>query len=149
MRNFIFAAVTIFASLQSVNSLADHHLNADKDAVLKIEQAFAEAMVDGDGAWFKKTLTEDFKIVLPDGQVWGREKYINAWTTGAIDCTKCDNLELDVRIIGDLAIVIGQGDVAGTSDGEAFAHTEEWTDVYIKKDGAWKCVSVHVCKVKK
>ena len=148
MRIFTLLAIAILVPFTDATAFADHHLSADKDAILKIEKEWANAMVDGDGAWFKKTLTDDFKIVLPEGQVWTRDQFVNAWTTGAIDCTKCDNLKLDVRILGDTAIVIGQGDVAGIADGKEFAHTEKWTDVYMKKDNAWKCVSCHVCKVK-
>jgi len=120
----------------------------DKEAIQKIEKDWANAMVDGDGAWFNKNLTDDFKIVFPEGAVWDRDKFADAWTAGTIDMAKCDNLHLDIRIIGDVAIVIGQGDVAGKFNGEAFAHTEKWTDVYIKKGDTWKCVSCHVCKVK-
>ncbi len=148
MRNVILLTVVLSTAFTSATAFADQHLTADKDAILKIENDFAKAMVDGEGAWFKKTLSDDFKIVLPEGQVWSRAQYIDAWVTGAIDCSKCDNLKLDVRILGDTAIVIGTGDVAGTADGKEFAHTEKWTDVYMKKGDEWKCVSCHVCKVK-
>ena len=139
------AIVALFASRETQ---ADHHHDADKKAILQIENDWAQAMVDGDGAWFKKTLTDDFKNVLPEGQVWDRDKFADAWTTGLIDCSKSEIEELDVRFFGDTAIVIGQGKVAGIASGKTFEHTEKWTDVYVKRDGGWKSVSCHVCTLK-
>ena len=123
---------------------ADDNADADKKAILKIEEDWAKAMVDGDGQWFKKMLTDDFKIVLQDGQILDRTKFVDAWTTGTFDCSKSDVLDLDVRLFGNTAVVIGRGDIAGKANGKPFKHIEQWTDIYVKVDGDWKCVSCHV-----
>lgn len=149
MRSLIVLTIVLFATLRAEHGFCDNDSDSDKGAILKLEKEFSQAMIDGDVSWFNNTLTEDFKIVLPDGDLWNRAKYVNAWETGALDCSKSEIVELDVRVYGDTAIVIGQGDVAGTADGKPFEHTERWTDIYVKRDGKWMCVSVHVCKVDK
>jgi ketosteroid isomerase-like protein len=149
MRNFTLLTVLLLTSFANATAFADHHLSADKDAILKIEKEWAKALVEGDGTWFKTALRNDYKSVFPNGEVWSSDKFANAVTTGEINCSKCEILELDVRIVKDVAIVIAYFDVAGKSNGKDFVQKEKWTDVYVKDGEAWKCISSHGCKLTK
>ena len=149
MRNLTSLLLLVLAPFVSCPVLADDNADAEKKAILKIEEEWSKAMVDGDGKWFKKMLSDDFKIVLPDGQIWDRTKIADAWTTGTFDYSKCDILDLAVRLFGNTAVVIGRADVAGKANGKPFKHIEQWTDIYVKADGDWRCVSSHVSSPEK
>ena len=149
MRNLTLLALSVLFTFANATAFADHHLSTDKEAIIKIEKEWAKALVAGDGAWFKNALMSDYKSVFPNGEVWSRDKFSNAVSTGVIDCSKCDIIELDVRIFEGVAVVIAQFDLAGKANGKEFAQKEKWTDVYVKDGAAWKCVSSHGCKLPK
>ena len=70
---------------QEVKFTGKHTRNTQdtaREAIVQIEKQWAKAMVDGDAEWFKKMLTDDFRIVLPEGQVWNRAEFADAWATG-------------------------------------------------------------------
>ena len=148
MRNLAaISAFTLFAMIVNAAAFADHHLTADKDAIIKIEKEWANALLEGDGKWFKDNLAQDYRSVFSNGEVWNRARFANAVSTGVINCSKCDILELDVRIFSGVAVAISEFDVAGKSNGKDYAQKEKWTDVYVKDGDTWKCVSSHGCKL--
>ena len=146
MRHLVLTLL-MFAAVPALPSIADQP-KGEKETILQIEKDWVKAMIDGNGKWFRNNMVGDFKIVFPEGDIWTLDEFASAWTSGKIDMKKCDNVELDVRIVGKTAIVVGQGDVTGVFDGDAFSHTEKWTDVYVKIGDRWKCVACHVSKVK-
>ncbi|MCR9293509.1 MAG: nuclear transport factor 2 family protein [bacterium] len=145
MRGLTLFSVVLIMAFTTTSAIADHHLEAEKEAIVKIEKEWAKALVEDDTDWFKKTLADDYKSVFPDGEVWDRERFIDALATGEMDCSEVEILDLDVRVLGDVAIVIGHYKVAGNANGNPFASKDKWTDVFMKMDGTWKCVSSHGC----
>ena len=44
-------------------------------------------------------------------------------------------------------VVIGRNEVTGAWDGESFDSKDRFTDVFIRRDGQWVCVSTHTCAI--
>jgi hypothetical protein len=58
--------------------------------------------------------------------------------------------EIDVRIYGETAVVIGRSTNKGINpNGNEFSHDEFWTDILVKSNGEWKWVSTQVAVLKK
>jgi hypothetical protein len=109
----------------------------------KLENQMAEALVHGDGPAFQKFLGDDWKIVLSDSAVLTAGQVVEALAKGSLKFTKCTVSELEVRVYGDTAIVRGIDETVGKLDGEDFSGKDRFTDVFIRKDGAWLCIATH------
>ena len=72
-----------------------------------------------------------------------REQLFKAMKDGALTFASYEQSALEVRIYGDAAVVIGTGKSKGAWNGEAFTSHERFTDVFIRREGKWLCVSTH------
>jgi ketosteroid isomerase-like protein len=108
-----------------------------------LEEKMSDALIKGDVAAFAKTVVDDWRIVLGDGKTLTLAQVKEALSSGTLKIRSVKLSELEVRIYGDTAVVIGLNQTDGSWDGEDFNTRDRFTDVFIKKDGAWKCVASH------
>lgn len=52
-----------------------------------------------------------------------------------------------VRVYGTTGILIATGVSAGHFDGHAFEEYERQSNVFVKRDGEWKCVLAHLSRI--
>ena len=146
---FAFAS-SIAIGLLSTPCFADEaSRQADHEAVENLEYEFAKAMIKPDLEWMDEMLAEDFKIVLPNGQIKDKKAFVDSWRANAWDYHEIDVLKPDIRIYGDSAVSIGRAHNKGVkNNGEEFSHDELWTDVLVKRNGKWRYVSIQVMMLK-
>ncbi|WP_161604281.1 nuclear transport factor 2 family protein [Roseiconus nitratireducens] len=127
--------VALSPSWASADDIAD---------IKKLDAEFGQSLVEGTGTWLKNNLADDFKIVLPSGDALNKQEYVERWTSDTFVVTSCQTRGIDVRLFGNVAIVIGHGPIKGEAYGKPFDEIQQWTEVFVKTDGKWKCVSCHV-----
>jgi ketosteroid isomerase-like protein len=57
--------------------------------------------------------------------------------------------DLRVRVYGDSAVVTGLTRTKGKFMGQEFSTQERATDVFVKRDGRWRCVLTHLTRLPK
>jgi ketosteroid isomerase-like protein len=114
-----------------------------KKELIQIEQDSAKALASNDTPAILARLSDDWKMVLTDGQVLTRADLESALKSGKLKFNAYNSADLDVRIFGDTAVVIGSGTSKGAWDGNDFTGADRFTDVYTRRDGKWLCVSSH------
>ena len=112
-----------------------------------LERKMSDTLIKGDGPAFAKCVSEDWKIVLSDGKMLTIAQVTDALTAGKLKFRSVALSDLEVRGYGETAIVIGVNQTFGSWDGEDFQGKDRFTDVFVKKDGAWKCVASHTSTV--
>ena len=108
-----------------------------------LEQKMSDSLLKGDAAGFEKQVAEDWKIVLGDAKMMTLAQVKEGITTGKLKFQSVKLSDLEVRTYGDTAIVIGVNETIGWWEGNNFEGRDRFTDVFVKKDGAWKCVASH------
>ena len=114
---------------------------AAKAEVTKAEQELTDALTKGHGELLEQKLAPDWKYVASDGSLMSRAEIIKAVKSGALKFEQHAIAELDVRVFGEAAVVVGTSTSRGTWEGESFALRDRFTDVFIRKEGKWLCVS--------
>ena len=114
-----------------------------KKEIIQIEQDLAKALSNNDTKAILAVLSEDWKMVLGTGEILTRSDLMAAFESGKLKFSAYSSADLDVRIFGDAAVVIGSGTSKGTRDGNDFTGADRFTDVYVRRDGKWLCVSSH------
>ena len=115
----------------------------DKQELTRIETAFVEALAKNDPAAFRALITDDWKVVLGEGSVMTADQILNPLKEGKLKFSSFTVEDLDIRIYADAAVVIGTNHTKGEWDGQEFTGKSRFTDVFIRTDGKWRCVSSH------
>jgi ketosteroid isomerase-like protein len=115
--------------------------------LLKLEREWLDSYIKGDEDTMARIESDDFTITYQDGSVRTKSDELANLKkrTGPPDPSLTMSTEdVKVRIYGDTAVLTGVF-VAKSAE-----HLERsrYTDVYVKKDGAWRVVASHLTSVK-
>jgi ketosteroid isomerase-like protein len=122
-------------------ALADTRAPASTAETLKqLERDWAEAMRVGDGEQIGRILGDDWVEVTSDGRRLTREQVIAGVKSSRM---KVDSIEfgpLDVKVLGDVAVVQGSHVERSTRNGERSSAEMVWMDVFANRNGKWVVV---------
>jgi ketosteroid isomerase-like protein len=106
----------------------------DQVIVAKREKAVADNMA------------EDFRIIDGHGNVENKAQFVAGVMDAklTIDPYKVDDFE--IRFYGDVALLSGHTLMTGTYDSEKFTSNYRYIDMYVKRGGTWKIVSVQITR---
>lgn len=111
-----------------------------QEEILKVEDGFAQAMVQNDPEAIGRFLDDDWIIVDPDGGIIDKARFLDVIKSGALTHETMDSKDPRVRIYGDTAVVTALTSTKGRFMEQAFTTEERATDVFVKKHGRWQCV---------
>lgn len=109
--------------------------------VLSAEKEWTQAHLATDVEALDRLMHPDYKIIKPDGVVWGKETALASYVPGKRFWTEAESSEYLVRIYGVTAIVIGKWKTKGVNNGESFDYSARYTSVWIKEKGKLMMVS--------
>ena len=119
----------------------------DEQALIKIQHEWAEARMKGDSSYTRRLEAENCTVVWPDGSIVNKREDLKSMT-GDIVFAEFKIDDLQVRLYGDTAIVVGQGTIrAHEGNQNLLGGKFVWTDTFVKQNGAWKVVASQVTPV--
>lgn len=101
-------------------------------------EGIREAMFNTDVTALQELIAGDYRGFDPQGQPQDREMTLSAYRPGGVRLERYDVEELDLRVVGEVGIVTGIGDIAGTWGPYEFAHHVRFLDLYVHRDGRWQ-----------
>ena len=119
-----------------------------EEELLKIENEFAEAIVRNDLEGIGRLVADDWIIIEPDGGIVDRARFFEVIKSGALTHDTMESEDLRVRVYGDSAVVTAVTRTKGKFMGQEFNTQERATDVFVKRDGRWRCVLTHLTRVR-
>jgi len=145
IRSIISVLIASFAVACSTSSTGH-----DSAAQLLTAQADAwdKAIVAKDSAAVAANVAPDFAQIESGGTVIGRDEFIKDLLdpTLRIDPYKVE--DFGVRIYGDTALLTGRIRMTGSSEGKSFSSHFRYIDIYVKRDGVWKVVSIQITRMR-
>jgi ketosteroid isomerase-like protein len=118
--------------------------NEMEKEVMKVEEEFGEAMIKNDADRIGTLLADDWIIIDPDGAIMDKARFLSAIRSGALTHEAMDSQEVRVRIYGTTAIVTALTSSKAKYMGQEFSTRERATDVFVKRDGRWQCVTTQL-----
>jgi ketosteroid isomerase-like protein len=101
------------------------------------------ALLKGDQQPLGEIFAEDWLLVDGAGQTHKRDEIFKSLSSGELKFFAYDLGDMDIRIVGDTAVVIGHGHPRGQIHGEMFEENEVFTDTFARINGKWRCVLSH------
>src|SRR5215211_287500 len=118
-----------------------------EEELLKLEKAFAEAILKNDVEGIGRLVTDDWIIIDPNGEIINRARFFEVIKSGALTHDVMESEDFLVRIYADSAVVTGVTRTKGKFMGQEFSTRERATDVFVKLDGRWQCVLTHLTRL--
>lgn len=116
--------------------------DAARETLLALNREYIRAVTMRDVARFRELLSEDFRCSLPDGTLIDKAAFL-ARTAKPLDISNLEVQDVDVRLLGDVAIVHARTTFT-TRDGRSASG--RYTDVWARRGLRWVAVSAHVTR---
>ncbi len=117
-----------------------------EEELLKLERAFADAIIKNDLESIGRIVADDWIIVDPNGEIVDRTRFFEVIKSGALTHDMMESKDSRVRVYGDSAVVTAVTRTKGKFMGHDFSTQERATDVFVKRDGRWQCVLTHLTR---
>jgi ketosteroid isomerase-like protein len=99
---------------------------------------------ENDAEGIARCLSDDWEVISAKGGVAeGKSIFPEGIKQGYLTRKAYEFSEPRVRLYGNIALVTVKVHTAGTFVGKPFDVMERETDVWLWKDGSWKCVLTH------
>jgi ketosteroid isomerase-like protein len=122
---------------------------ADVAQLTRQSNAWDEAIVRKDERAIAANMADDFRQIDAAGNVETKASFVAGLVDPdlQIDPYTVDGFE--VRLYGDTALLSGTTRMTGRSEGKPFVSHYRYIDVYVRRGGVWKIVSVQITRLPK
>lgn len=105
--------------------------------IAALERARFAAMVAGDTVALRRYLGADLTYTHSSGATETRAQFLQHLATGQLHYRRIDPEDLQVRVLGQAAIITGRAYLVLAAD----SFTIRFTDVWSRADGRWRMVA--------
>ena len=112
-----------------------------RSKILAAEQAWLNAHLELDLVQIEALMHPEHTRIQPDGLVWNKSQTLASYQSGLRSWSEINVDQLDVRIYGHTAIVIGRWQAIGINTGQAFNYSARYTSIWVLEDDRWQMVT--------
>jgi ketosteroid isomerase-like protein len=144
------ASLAVFSQVAlASHALPLHEKKHDaKRQVEALEEEWRVAQLSGDVVEMDKLLSDDYIGISMTGQVSTKTQQLDRMRTHKLMITRLELGEMQVKLVGSIAIVTSRAEVEGTNDGTPVKGTFRYTRVYQRlPSGDWKITSFEATRV--
>ncbi len=109
--------------------------------------AWDKAIVRKDRAAIEANMADDFRQIDRAGNVETKRSFVDGLMSPDLQIDPYTVEDFDVRLYGDTALLSGRTRMSGRYQGEPFQSHYRYIDVYVRRKGAWKIVSVQISPI--
>ena len=110
--------------------------------------AWDKAIVAKDRAAIEANMAKDFRQIDARGQVETRASFVDGLMSPDLVLDPYTVDDFEVRVYGDTALLSGRTRMTGRYQGQPFDTRYRYIDIYVKRGGAWKIVSVQISPIR-
>lgn len=125
--------------------------NDSQVAALLTAQAdeWDKAIVQKDRAKIEANMAPDFRQIDGHGNVSTREAFLADLFSPHLTINPYTVEDFSIRRYGDVALLSGTSHLTGRFQGKKFVSHYRYIDIYVRRGGDWKVVSVQISQIPK
>jgi ketosteroid isomerase-like protein len=120
---------------------------ADIATLKKLSDAWDAAIVRKDEKAIADNMTEDFRQIDGHGNYETKQSFVAGIVDPKLTIDPYTIEDFEVKLLGDTALIYGRSRMTGTFDGKPFVSNYRYIDIYVRRDGQWKIVSVQITRL--
>lgn len=109
--------------------------------------AWDRAIVAKDRAAIEANMADDFRQIDARGNVETKASFVDSLVSPDLALDPYTIEDFEVRIYGDTALLSGRTRMTGRYQGQPFATHYRYIDIYVRRKGQWKIVSVQLSPI--
>jgi hypothetical protein len=119
----------------------------DLDEIVRLNREITVATWTGDAVWFEENVTDDYVLITPSGVPYTKRDVIREVSTPGLKMNPYEPVEVQIRLYGDTAIVVGRIMQRFTIGRVRYANDLRYTSIYAKRQGRWFLAGGHTSNV--
>jgi ketosteroid isomerase-like protein len=140
------AAVIVPVMGSTIAAAAEPH-DRDVAELTRISDAWDKAIVRKDEKAIADNMAEDFRQIDPSANLETKKSFVAGIVDPKLTIDPYTVEDFEVRLYGDTALLSGRTHMTGKYDGKVFESNYRYIDIYVRKGGTWKIVSVQITKI--
>jgi len=141
----VFSALLLLCA--TLAGAADKPAAAVVAHLKQLSDHWDRVIVAKDAAAVAGNMAEDFRIIDRRGDISGKQAFVADILDPKLTIDPYTVEDFDVRLYGDTALLSGRTHMTGKYDGQPFASNYRYIDIYVRKGGVWKIVSVQITQL--
>jgi len=139
--------LAIVAVTASAAASAQRRVKSDQETLIELEERWDAAFHSHDPKFIETLLADEFVATYGDGSRADKAKELSLALEDRqqVDSSKLD--EFIVKVYGNTAVVFFTQHLVGPVKGKPVAVTYRYVDVWVNRDGVWKCVASQSTRV--
>ena len=118
-----------------------------EEEVLKAERDLAQVYQRSDAAGIERGVMEDYRLTNSHGKITTRADDLEEARKVDPKYDIFENHDMQVRVHGDTAVVVGITHAKGIGGGKPFDAQFQFTDTFVKDNGRWRLFAGHATKI--
>jgi uncharacterized protein (TIGR02246 family) len=118
----------------------------DEEALYQLERDWATAMVKNDAATLDNLLANEFQANYADFAA-NKKQFLAVVKSGTAKFESMTTTEMKAFVLDGTAVVHGLSTAKSSMAGRDTSGQQRYTDVFVKRDGRWQCVTGYSTKV--
>lgn len=150
MKNLVLALVCAAspAFAGGTQPAAAESATEDTVAILTAQaDAWDKAIVRKDRAAIEANMADDFRQIDGAGNIETKTSFVDGLMSDALVIDPYTVEDFEVRLYGGTALLSGRTRMTGRFEGEPFTSHYRYIDIYVRREGAWKIVSVQITRI--
>jgi len=146
-RSALLAAALMLSVLASNPAMPAESGDRDVAELTRLSDAWDKAIVRKDEKAIADNMAEDFRQIDPNANLETKQSFVAGIIDPKLTIDPYTVEEFEVRLYGDTALLSGRTHMTGKYDGQAFESNYRYIDIYVRRNGAWKIVSVQITRI--
>jgi ketosteroid isomerase-like protein len=106
-----------------------------------------KAIVRKDRGAIEDNMAKDFRQIDGSGSIETKASFVDGVMEPGLVIDPYTVEDFEVRIYGDIALLSGRTRMTGNYEGKAFNSHYRYIDIYARRDGQWRIISVQISKI--
>jgi uncharacterized protein (TIGR02246 family) len=114
-----------------------------------LEEERNRAILSGNAAAMDRMTADDYTFITLRGELRTKSEILKGFQSGSFKYESREISDLNVRVYGDTAVVVGRSIQKGAENGKDYSGDYRFTRVYVKQRGRWVTVALQTTPIQK